>query len=120
MAIRPTIISVGSATPAIHGSKYTSNSCKPTKYQGAFEGFGVLFGSARGSRGAGISIDQSHKKIVVTKKHRTIVYMKYGQVNSYCSELAVGTGRLLRFVARGASRPRLVIAMTFPLLQTPN
>jgi hypothetical protein len=84
---------VGKTTPAIHGSKYTNSSCRPTKYHGAFEGLGVLFGSAMGSKGAGISIDQSHSTIVVRRKQNTIVYIKYGHVSSYRSELAVGTGR---------------------------
>src|SRR6185295_173468 len=52
MAMSPTMIMLGSSTPAIHGSKYTSSSWRPTKYQGALEGLGVMFALATSSRGA--------------------------------------------------------------------
>src|SRR5438034_1600722 len=107
MAIKPTMISVGNTTPAIQGSKYTSNSCKPTKYQGALEGLGVLLGSASGSRGAGISMDHTHKIAVVRRKHKTMVYMKYGHVSSYWSSPAVGTRR----VCRATWRASLVLSL---------
>src|SRR3990167_3509846 len=57
MAISPTMISVGTMTPATHGSKYTSISWSPTKYHGAFAGFGVLVGVAISSRGALTAIE---------------------------------------------------------------
>src|SRR6266853_6481302 len=59
MQISPTMIRPGSTTPASQGSKYTSISCSPRKYQGAFDGFGVLAGFAGCSSGAFRKIDQT-------------------------------------------------------------
>src|SRR6266704_3651974 len=61
MQIRPTIIKPGRTTPASQGSKYTSISWRPRKYQGAFDGFGVLAGLAGCSSGALRKIDQTKK-----------------------------------------------------------
>src|SRR5207244_13319511 len=57
MQISPTIIRPGNTTPASHGSKYTSISCSPRKYHGAFDGFGDADGCAGYSSGAGGAID---------------------------------------------------------------
>ena len=46
-------------TPAIEASKKTSISCRPRKYQGAFEGLGVRTGLAGSSSGAWIESDQT-------------------------------------------------------------
>jgi hypothetical protein len=51
--------------------------------------------------------------MVETKKHNIMVYMKYGHVNSKCSELAAGTGRPPRLAARDVSCPLPVVAMLF-------
>src|SRR6266446_258576 len=59
MQINPTMIRPGRTTPASHGSKYTSISCSPRKYHGAFDGFGVLAGFAGCSSGAFRKIDQT-------------------------------------------------------------
>src|SRR5262245_5408860 len=106
---------VGRATPAIQGSKYTRSSCKPTKYQGAFEGLGVLLGSASGSSGAGISVDHTHKTTVVRRKHKTTVYMKYGHVSSYWSSPAVGTRRVCRAAWRTTPLLSLVAILEISL-----
>ena len=53
------MIRLGSTTPAIHGSKYTSISCRPRKYHGAFDGFGVTARLAGCSSGAFSRIDQT-------------------------------------------------------------
>ena len=53
------MISPGSTTPASQGSKYTSISCRPRKYHGAFDGFGVFAGLAGCSSGAFSRIDQT-------------------------------------------------------------
>src|SRR5690242_17060824 len=42
----------GIVTPATIGWNIVSSSCKPRKYHGAFDGFGVWFTSARPSNGA--------------------------------------------------------------------
>src|SRR5215831_1021155 len=59
IAMSPTMIRLGSTTPASHGSKYTSISCSPRKYHGAFDGFGVFAGFAGCSSGALRKIDQT-------------------------------------------------------------
>src|SRR5205823_13771206 len=46
-----TMTKVGKATPAISGGNRESSSCKPRKYQGAFEGLGVTPGLACPSSG---------------------------------------------------------------------
>src|SRR3990172_1757032 len=53
------MIKLGRTTPAIQGSKYTSISCSPRKYQGALEGLGVLAGFAGSSSGALITMDHT-------------------------------------------------------------
>src|SRR6476660_1176533 len=57
IAMRPTMINPGRTTPASHGSKYTSISCRPRKYHGAFDGFGDADGFAGSSSGACSAID---------------------------------------------------------------
>src|SRR3972149_4443936 len=59
MAISPTIMRLVRTTPAIQGSKYTSISWRPRKYQGALEGLGVLAGFAGSSSGALITMDHT-------------------------------------------------------------
>src|ERR1700741_1508723 len=54
--IRPT---PGIVTPAIIGWNIVSSSCRPRKYHGAFDGFGVRFGLACCSSGA---LTQTEKK----------------------------------------------------------
>ncbi len=65
IAIRPRMMNVGIATPAIQGSKYSSISCKPRKYQGAFAGFIVIAAFAGSSSGALIESAQT-SRITVT------------------------------------------------------
>ena len=62
IAIKPTRIRLGITTPAIQGSKYTSISCRPKKYHGAFAGLGDSVGLAGSSIGAASPIDQTSKK----------------------------------------------------------
>src|SRR5258708_39735329 len=82
IAIRPTMMSVGRTTPAIQGSKYTRNSCKPVKYQGALEGLGVTVGLAISSRGAFCSKDQSEIKIMQPKAAMYSRTIRCGQVST--------------------------------------
>src|SRR6266576_938051 len=80
MTMSPTMIRLGSTTPANHGSKETRISWRPRKYQGAFEGFGVLVGLAGSSSGASTTIDQmvtSAMTIVPTSISRRT---RYGHV----------------------------------------
>src|ERR1051325_10602783 len=79
MTINPMMISVGITTPAIHGSKYTSISCNPRKYQGAFAGFIVKFGFDGSSSGALNVIDQTIRMIVTMMAARNSIRSKNGQ-----------------------------------------
>ena len=70
MTIRPMMMKVGSTTPACHGSKNTSISCRPRKYHGAFDGFGVRVGLAGSSSGASTSSDHTISKTMTKMAHR--------------------------------------------------
>src|SRR5204863_10206336 len=52
ITMRPRMMNVGSTTPACHGSKKTSISCRPRKYHGALDGLGVRVGLAGYAGGA--------------------------------------------------------------------
>ncbi len=73
------MMSVGITTPAIHGSKYTSISCKPRKYHGAFAGFMVRLGFAGSSKGAFKVMDQIIKIIVTMMAARNSTRSRNGQ-----------------------------------------
>src|SRR4051794_6773944 len=60
-AIRPT---PGSVTPAIIGWNVVSNSCRPRKYHGAFEGLGVWLVLANCSNGAFTNTEKMKTKAV--------------------------------------------------------
>ncbi len=79
------MISVGITTPAIHGSKYTSISCSPRKYHGAFAGFIVRFGFAGSSSGAFSVIDQTIRIMVTIIAARNSTRKRNGQTwISFC------------------------------------
>src|SRR5579862_7048460 len=83
--ISPTIINVGSTTPAYHGSKNTSISCKPRKYHGAFDGFGVRVGFDGCSSGAFSSSDHTVKTMMTSSDMRNSLRTRNGQVCSFSS-----------------------------------
>src|ERR1035437_1317286 len=72
------MIKEGITTPAIHGSKYTSISCKPRKYHGAFDGFMVSVGLAGSSSGAFNAIDHTIRMMVRMIAARNSMRSKYG------------------------------------------
>src|SRR5437764_13837764 len=79
------MISVGMTTPAIHGSKYTSISWRPRKYQGAFAGFMVRLGLAGSSSGAFKVIDQTMRMMVTMMAARNSTRRRNGQTwTSFC------------------------------------
>src|SRR5271166_4941280 len=85
ITMSPMMISVGMTTPAIHGSKYTSISCKPRKYQGAFAGFIVRLGFDGSSSGALSVIDQTIKIMVTIMAARNSMRRRNGQTwISFC------------------------------------
>src|SRR5437899_1106508 len=82
MQIKPTMISPGSTTPASHGSKYTSISCNPRKYHGAFDGFGVFAGFAGCSSGAFRKIDQTIRITEQRMSEMSSVYTRSGHTHT--------------------------------------
>src|SRR5690606_6317652 len=71
---------VGTVTPAIWGSKYDSSSCNPRKYQGAFDGLGVLLKFAGSSSGAWRMTDRTTKNAVIARSATNSISMRCGQV----------------------------------------
>ncbi len=61
------------------GSKYTSISCRPRKYQGALAGFIVRLGLAGSSSGAFRQIDHTIKIAVTITVARNSIRSKKGQ-----------------------------------------
>src|SRR5438270_13045680 len=82
MQIRPTMIKLGNTTPASHGSKYTSISCRPRKYHGAFDGFGVFAGFAGCSSGAFRKIDHTMRITEHTISEMSSVYTRSGHTQT--------------------------------------
>src|SRR5271156_1281998 len=85
MSIRPTMMKLGSTTPAYHGSKNTSISCKPRKYHGAFDGFGVRVGFDGCSSGALSSSDHTVNTMMTRIDIRNSLRTRNGQVCSFSS-----------------------------------
>src|SRR5208282_177167 len=85
MSIKPTMMKLGRTTPAYHGSKKTSISCKPRKYQGALEGLGVRVGFDGSSRGALIVSDQTVSTTITSAAIRNSLRTRKGQVWSFSS-----------------------------------
>src|ERR1700722_2144718 len=84
-SIRPTMMKLGSTTPAYQGSKNTSISCKPRKYHGAFEGLGVRVGLLGSSSGALMVSDQIVSTAITSIDIRNSLRTKNGQVCSFSS-----------------------------------
>src|ERR1035437_223049 len=82
MQISPTMIRLGSTTPASHGSKYTSISCNPRKYHGAFDGFGVFAGFAGCSSGAFRKIDQTMRSTEQRMSAISSMYTRSGHTHT--------------------------------------
>src|ERR1017187_10683766 len=99
ISIRPTMMKLGSTTPAYHGSKNTSISCKPRKYHGAFDGFGVRVGFDGCSSGALSNSDHTVKTMITRIDIRNSLRTRNGQVCSFSSPLppAFLIGTSIRF-----------------------
>src|SRR5438128_5252294 len=80
ITISPRMMNVGSTTPACQGSKKTSISCRPRKYQGALEGFGVRVGLAGSSSGASTRSDQTISNRMMPIEIRNSLRTRCGQV----------------------------------------
>src|SRR5216684_8737879 len=85
ISIRPTMINVGSTTPAYQGSKNTNISCKPRKYHGAFDGLGVRVGFDGCSSGAFSSSDHTVSTMITSSIIRNSLRTRNGQVCSFSS-----------------------------------
>src|ERR1700692_3139327 len=100
------MMKLGSTTPAYHGSKNTSISCKPRKYHGAFDGLGVRVGFAGSSNGAFTSNDQTINRTRMKRAHRNSARTRCGQVCTLsspgpCAFLMGTSSRLLAGAAPG-------------------
>src|SRR2546427_6744971 len=91
ITISPTMIKDGSTTPAIHGSKLTSVSCSPRKYQGALEGFGVLVGFAGSSIGASTVMLHTMSTRRRMQPEMNSARTRYGQVWTLSGRSAAGS-----------------------------
>src|ERR1700686_2562134 len=90
------MIRLGMMTPAIHGSKYTSISCSPRKYQGALAGFMVTFGFDGSSSGALSVIDHTISSTVTRTAATSSIRIRYGHVWTSFSHLGFH-GSVLRY-----------------------
>src|SRR5271168_2297478 len=85
ISISPTMMKLGSTTPAYHGSKNTSISCRPRKYHGAFDGLGVRVGFDGCSSGALSSSDHTVNTMITRIDIRNSLRTRNGQVCSFSS-----------------------------------
>ena len=79
----------GTVTPATMGWNMVSNSCKPRKYQGAFEGFGVRLGLANCNSGAFTKIEKKNKKAVQANAATNSAANKCGHVCTLSTGVAL-------------------------------
>src|SRR3989304_3477662 len=91
ITISPMMMNEGSTTPACHGSKNTSISCRPRKYHGALDGFGVRVGFAGSSSGASTTSDHTISKTVMKIATRNSRRTRCGQV---CTRSSLGLATL--------------------------
>src|SRR6476646_9545729 len=104
MQINPTMMRPGRTTPASHGSKYTSISCSPRKYHGAFDGFGVLAGFAGCSSGAFRKIDQTMRTTEQRISEMSSVYTRSGHTQTR-SDSAFSIGPAPAAIRRSFNTP---------------
>src|SRR5579872_1436896 len=126
ISISPTMMKLGSTTPAYHGSKKTSISCKPRKYHGAFEGFGVRVGLLGSSSGALMVSDQIVSTATTSSDIKNSLRTRNGHVCSFSSmpepafligtsvRLTPPTGATVRAAPPDAAAPAARITGTLP------
>src|SRR3990172_414434 len=78
MIARPARPRPGMSTPAICGSKYDSNSWRPRKYHGAFDGFGWALGLANSRSGASWKIENTVSRASTTSRATNSIASKWG------------------------------------------
>src|SRR5205085_1320875 len=86
----------GMVTPATIGWNIVSSSCRPRKYHGAFDGFGVWFTSARPSSGAR----------TIAEKMRTIAVIASAAVSAGVSAGVAAAGASAAGASSSPSPPR--------------
>src|SRR5580692_2261629 len=108
------MMSVGITTPAIHGSKYTSISCRPRKYHGALAGFIVTLGFDGSASGAPSVVDQTISSAVTRIAATSSLRSRYGQVWTSFSHFGFH-GSVLRYsvLAACGSALSLSISLSF-------
>src|SRR5207245_2327816 len=86
-AASPGGMNPGIVTPATMGWKYRRSSCRPRKYHGAFDGFGVRFGLASSRSGALITVEKMSSAALTTRSATNSSIIRWGNVltRSPCS-----------------------------------
>src|SRR6478736_4385673 len=79
----------GMVTPATIGWNIVSSSCRPRKYHGALEGFGVWFGLASCSNGAFTNTEKKNKNAVQASAATNSAASRCGQVCTLSTGLAL-------------------------------
>src|SRR6478609_9303625 len=79
----------GMVTPATIGWNIVSSSCRPRKYHGAFDGFGVWFGLASCSSGAFTNTEKKNKNAVQASAATNSAASRCGQVCTLSTGLAL-------------------------------
>src|SRR5437763_13237901 len=85
--ISPKSPTPGMVTPATIGWNMVSSSCRPRKYHGAFDGFGVRLKLAVASSGALTKAEKTSRKNVIARDATNSTTSKWGQTFT----LSVGT-----------------------------
>src|SRR5260370_19220555 len=122
ISIGPTRMKLGSTTPAYHGSKNTSISCRPRKYHGAFDGCGVRVGVDGCASGALSNSDHTVNAMMTSSVIRNSLRTRNGQVCSFSSTplpaFLIGTSIRLPAAAGGvrdaAPAPAPAARITMP------
>src|SRR3954447_10429790 len=78
--MRSTNAIVGMVTPATIGVYIVSSSCRPRKYHGAFDGFGVWLVSARPSNGALTNAENNVTNAVIDNSAANSIDNRCGHV----------------------------------------
>ena len=87
--ISPKSPTPGMVTPATIGWNMVSSSCRPRKYHGAFDGFGVRLTLANGCSGAFTNVENTSRNAVMTSAATNSTTSRWGHT---CT-LSTGSAR---------------------------
>ncbi len=79
VSIRPKMPMPGMVTPATIGWNMVSSSCRPRKYQGALDGFGVKLKLAPARKGALTTAENTSRKAVMANEATNSPTSRWGQ-----------------------------------------